>query len=93
VLDNLGIADTCGARVITSLAERTTLPEQIPTLIETDLDRFEPTVLAVAQAAFGAALIELMLLGNQLLDAIVDSLVFHLHLRDDRRTTAAQPSP
>src|SRR5439155_6790843 len=76
-LDNLGIADPGLTRVGTGLAERTALSEQIPALIETHLDRFEPVVLRLVQPALGSALIEIVLFRDQLLDAIVDPLVFH----------------
>src|SRR2546422_7711360 len=36
--------------VVAGLAQRAALAEQVPALVETDLDRFEPLVLAVAQA-------------------------------------------
>jgi hypothetical protein len=55
------------------------LPKQIPALIERDLDRLEPAVLTLIQAAFAAAVVELVLFGHELLDSIVDPFVFHLH--------------
>src|SRR6266480_4294192 len=78
-LYDLGIADPGLAHVGTGLAERTALSEQIPALIETHLDRFEPAVLGLVQPALGSALIEIVLFRDHLLDAIVDPLVFHLH--------------
>src|SRR6266516_6045851 len=78
-LDDLGIADPGITRVGTGLAERATLSEQIPALIETHLDRFEPAVLRLVQPALCSALIEIVFFRDQLLDAIVDPLVFHLH--------------
>src|SRR6266508_1481155 len=46
-LDDLRVADTRGAGVVPGLAERTALAEQIPALVEADLDRFEPAVFAL----------------------------------------------
>src|SRR5439155_1159639 len=77
-LDDLGIANVRRVRILARLAERTPLPEQVPTLIEADLDRLQPVVLLLVQPAAGAALVELVLFGDQLLDAGVNTLVFHL---------------
>src|ERR671932_2314137 len=77
-LHDLGIADVRRARVEARLAERAALAEQVPALVEADLDRLEPAVLGLAQAAFRAALVELVLLGYELLDALVDPFVCHV---------------
>jgi hypothetical protein len=77
-LDDLGIAHVGRLGVVPGLPERPALAEQVPALVETDLDRLEPAVLALVQAPAGTAFIELLLLGNELLDAIVDLFVFHL---------------
>src|SRR5919204_4475176 len=79
-LDNLGSANTRRPRVATGLAQGSALSQQIPALIEPDLDRLESAVLALAQPALGATLIELVLFGDQLLDAVVECFVFHFHL-------------
>ena len=64
------------ARVEARLAEGSSLPEQVPALIEADLDRLEATSVGVAEPAFRASLVELVLLGDELLDAVVDRRVF-----------------
>src|SRR5690348_9993220 len=81
-LDDLGIAHARRVRVASRLAQRAPLAQEVPALVEPDLDRLEPPVLGLGQAAFGAALVELVLLGDELLDAVVDSLVFHSYLPD-----------
>jgi hypothetical protein len=85
VLHDLRVADARGVRVVSRFAEGAPLAKQIPALVESDLDRFESAVLALAQGAFGSAFVELLLLGNELLDSIVDLIVFHLEPphRDD----------
>src|SRR5438128_3744085 len=70
-LDDLGIANACGAGIATGFAERTTLSQQIPTLIEADLDRLQAAVLALAQTTLRTALVELVFVGDELFDAIV----------------------
>jgi hypothetical protein len=74
------VADTRCVCVVASLAEGTPLAEQIPALVEADLDRFEPALLALAQATFPSAFVQLLFFGNELLDAIVDSSIVHLDL-------------
>jgi hypothetical protein len=41
------------------------LAEQIPALVEADLDRFESAVFALAQTALRTAFVEVVLFGNQ----------------------------
>src|SRR5438874_7419105 len=79
-LDHVRVADTSGVRIATSLLQRPALAEQIPALVETDLDRVEPAVVALAQASLGAATVQLLLLADQLLDATVDLALVHLDL-------------
>jgi hypothetical protein len=75
--DDLRVADTRRICVVAGLAERTTLAEQIPGLVETDLDRFEPAMLVLVQATLGSSFVQFLFFGNELLDLIVDSLVLH----------------
>src|SRR5436305_13192125 len=77
-LDDLRLADSRRGRVETGLPQRTTLAEQVPALVEADPDRLQPAMLAVAQHALGTTLVERVLLGDELLDAVVDPFVFHL---------------
>src|SRR6476469_3535259 len=64
-------------RVLAGLAERPPLAQQVPALVEADLERLEPVVLVRVQSAFADAVVELVLLGDELLDAIVDLFVVH----------------
>src|SRR6266545_2395901 len=77
-LHDLGVAETRSGRISPGLAERAALAQKIPGLVETDLDRLEPAVLVLVEPALGPALVELVLLGDELLDAGVDLAVFHL---------------
>src|SRR5438874_2463542 len=61
-----------------SPSRRAMLPEQVPSLVEPDLDRLEPVVLVGVQPALADAVVELVLLGDQLLDPLVDLGVIHV---------------
>src|SRR4029079_4550587 len=76
-LDDLRVADTRGVCFVACLTERSTLAKQIPGLVETDLDRLEPAGLAVVQATLRSAFVQLVFLGNELLDLVVELLVLH----------------
>jgi hypothetical protein len=76
-LDDLRIANLGRAWVPACLAERPPLAEEIPALVEPDLDRLEPAVLVIAQVALCSAVVELVLFRNELLDAVVDLVVRH----------------
>src|SRR5206468_502368 len=89
--DDLRVADTRGTWIVAGLAERTALAEKIPALVETDLDRFEAAVLALAQTSLCAAFIELVLLGNELLDSTMDPFVFHLEPPVGAASVVARP--
>src|SRR5262249_4469092 len=71
-LDDVWIANPRTLRVIARIAQRAPLSQEVPALVEPDLDRIEPAVLGLGQTAFGASLVELVLLGDELLDAVVD---------------------
>src|ERR1043166_2858350 len=75
--DDLGVAKSRRAWVATRFPQRPALAEQIPRLVEPDLHQFQPAVLGLAQTTFRAALVELVFLGHQRLDAFMDPLVFH----------------
>jgi hypothetical protein len=77
VLDDLRIANLGRAWVPACLAERPPLAQEIPALVEPDLDRLEPAVLVIAQVALCSAVVELVLFRNELLDAVVDLVVRH----------------
>src|SRR5438067_1608050 len=77
-----------GVGIAAGLAQGAPLPQQVPALIEPDLDRIEPSVLALAEPAFGSTFVELVLLRDELFDPGVDALVCHFvapNLRPARR--------
>src|SRR5207247_1239408 len=67
-LDDLGIADARSIWVLAGLAEGAPLTQEVPRLVERDLDRLEPVVLVRVQASLAHALVELLFLGDELLD-------------------------
>src|SRR5437773_1216677 len=77
-LDGLGVAHVSRIRILARLTERAALTEQVPALVEADLDRLEPVVLVGVQPAFADAVVELVLLGDELLDPLVDLGVIHV---------------
>jgi len=59
------------------LAQRTPLAQEVPALVEGDLDRLEPAAVAIGGDPVGLAPPELVLLRDQLLDSLADLLVVH----------------
>src|SRR5262245_47757880 len=76
-LDDLGGADVSRFRVLARLAKRTPLPEEVPALVEADLDRLEPVVLVRVEPTLADAVVEVVLLGDELLDLLMDLCVIH----------------
>jgi len=66
-LDNRRRAHLRAVRVLAELAQGATLSEQVPTLIQFDLDRLEADLLAVVERSL---LIEPLFLLNEILDVI-----------------------
>src|SRR6478735_2954846 len=64
---NLGLL-----RILAELAPRVSLPQQIPTLIEFDLDVFQSYLIVVGQFTFA---VEMLLLVNKTLDLFQDGLI------------------
>src|SRR6476660_5596933 len=64
---NLGLI-----RILAELAPRVSLPQQIPTLIEFDLDVFQSYLIVVGQFTFA---VEMLLLVNKTLDLFQDGLI------------------
>jgi hypothetical protein len=76
-LDDVRVAELRSLRVAARFAERTALAEEVPQLVETNLEQLQATMLVVAQAALRATFVELVLLGDELLDAVVNLVVVH----------------
>ena len=84
-------ADVRRPGVLAGLAERASLAEQVPALVEADLDRLEAIVLACVQPTFADAAVELVLLGDELLDLIVDLCVVHAVRMPHANSVAVRP--
>src|SRR6476661_8424401 len=59
-------------RILAELAPRVSLPQQIPTLIEFDLDGFQPYLIVIGQFALP---IEMLLLVNKTFDLLQDGVI------------------
>ena len=78
VLHRAGVADRGLARVLPELASCPALPEQVPALVQLDLDASEVGVLDLVGDLAGAQpLPEVVLLLDEALDAGLDVLVAH----------------
>src|SRR3982074_754453 len=71
-LDDGGRAHLGLIRILAELAPRVPLPQQIPTLIEFDLDGFQPYLIVIAQCALP---IEMLLLVNKTFDLLQDGVI------------------
>ncbi len=76
-LDDVRRAQIGVVGVTSRIPKRAALAEQVPGLIERDFERIEPLTVFVGRGACGLALPELMLLSNELVDAVVDLPVVH----------------
>ena len=72
LLDHVGRPGVRLVRILAELAQRAPLAEQIPALIELDLQLVQPYLVVAAQVA---ALIEPLLLADEILDALEDCRV------------------
>src|SRR5882672_228087 len=59
-------------RILAELAPRVPLPQQIPTLIELDLDGFQPYLILIGQCALP---VEMLLLVNKTFDLLRDGVI------------------
>src|SRR5438067_783457 len=66
------------AGVGSRLAQRAALPEQVPALVERDLDVLQAPSLGLARLSVGFPLPQLVLLGDELLDRPVDLTIVHV---------------
>ena len=71
-LDDLGLAQRQPRRILAASRSARRCAQQIQHLIESHLDRLEPVVLARVQAAVRAAVVQVLLLCDELLDACMD---------------------
>src|SRR5712671_423609 len=71
-LDDGGRAHLGLIRILAELAPRVSLPQQIPTLIECDLDGFQPYLIVIGQFALP---VELLLLVNKTFDPLHDGVI------------------
>src|ERR1700687_5458867 len=71
-LDDRGRAHLGLIRILAELAPRLSLPQQIPTLIEFDLDGFQPYLIVIGQFVLP---IEMLLLVNKTFDLLQDGVL------------------
>src|ERR1700704_2011757 len=71
-LDDGGRAHLGLIRILAELAPRVPLPQQIPTLIEFDLDGFQPYLIVIGQCALP---VEMLLLVNKTVDLLQDGVI------------------
>src|SRR5882762_7376347 len=71
-LDDGGRAHLGLIRILAELAPRVSLPQQIPTLIEFDLDGFQPYLIVIGQFALP---VEMLLLMNKTFDLLQDGVI------------------
>jgi hypothetical protein len=75
--DDFRAASRRGIRVLTGVATRAALAEQVPALVEVDPQLIEPPTVGVTRFPCGLPLPELVLLGHVLLDCPVNLCVVH----------------
>jgi hypothetical protein len=85
-LDDGGRANLGLIRILTELAPRVSLPQQIPTLIELDLDGFQPYLIVIGQFALP---VEMLFFVNETLDFFQNGVIGRRfshdnHLADSR---------
>src|ERR1700730_17527400 len=71
-LDDRGRTHLGLIRILAELAPRVSLPQQIPTLIEFDLDGFQPYLIVIGQFALP---VEMLLLLNKTFDLLQDGVI------------------
>src|SRR5713101_1058483 len=71
-LDDGGRAHLGLIRILAELAPRVSLPQHIPTLIELDLDGFQPYSIVIGQFALP---VEMLLLVNKTFDLLQDEVI------------------
>jgi hypothetical protein len=76
-LDDIGIPKGRGIGIAAFLAQGTTLAQQIPALVEGDLDRLESLAVEVSRRSRFLSAPELVLLADEFLYAVVNLSVVH----------------
>src|SRR5712691_1899593 len=76
-LDDLGAPDVGGAWIASCLTQRASLPQQVPALIERDLDTRQALPVGFTSGAGRLAFPQLVLFGDELLDLGVNLRIFH----------------
>jgi hypothetical protein len=71
-LDDGGRAHLGLIRILAELAPRVPLPQEIPTLIELDLDGFQPYLIVIGQFALP---VKMLLLVNKTFDLLQDGMI------------------
>src|SRR6266540_3079105 len=76
-LDHLGPPDVGRVRVAVRVAQRASLAQQVPALIERDLQLLQTLAVALAGVAARLSRPQLVLLRDELLDLAVDLRIVH----------------
>src|SRR5438067_1141063 len=76
-LDDVRRARRGGVRVEARLAERLALAQEVPTLVERDLQLLQALPVALAGRSLALALPQIVLLGDEPFDARVDLGIVH----------------
>ena len=74
-LHDLGWSNVGHIRVTTSFPQRTSLPQQVPGLVERDLELLQAVPVVIGRVPRSLSFPELVLLCNELLDGSVDLLI------------------
>ena len=88
-LDDLGPSRLSVVRITTRLTERASLAQQVPALVERDLDLLEALSVAIARGAVRLALPQRVLFLDELLDRPVDLRIVHDATLEEARFVAA----
>jgi hypothetical protein len=72
VLHDVGCSSLSRIRIVTRSTQCASLPEQVPRLIERDLELLEASPVCVGRVPRRLSLPQFVLLGNELLDGSVD---------------------
>jgi hypothetical protein len=76
-LDDLGPSRLSVVRITTRLAERPSLAQEVPALVERDLDLLEALAVAIARGSVRLALPQRVLFVDELLDRPMNLRIVH----------------
>src|SRR5206468_4635297 len=91
--DRFLVANVRAVRVETRRAPRPSLTQQVPALVQRDLEPAESRPVGVGHLPVRFALEELVLLARKLVDASEDFLIVHDLLLPSRTSPPGAPSP